>query len=204
MLNKICKIIIITFFICSFSAINVFSAQSPYKASGYLPDDVGDESEEKDIVAVSWSVDKNLQYMSIYTYRLEHEGDWNYSINIEGDSNPLQVDVYCQNANQTVTLYDTVTNKVLYSSTTIWAESSVSYVKLPIEDIVSSIGSGYEFNFNVVSGDDYAPDTGYIKISTIPTYPWEGNIVLLLFPLIGFALVKKKKLHIFKIKGLIR
>ena len=199
---KVYRFVLITFLIIAFSATVVFGGTSTTSPNnGHISDMVGDNLDpSKDVVALSWNIDKSFSTMSLYVYRLSNEGDWNYSINIISGVKRLRIDVECINDTdnmfvsvQTISLYDAMTNTLPYRSTTQWFLGVFSYVQIPFSYITDSVQSGFEFDFNVVSEDDLAPDYGYIKISTIPTYPWYLNFSLLIFPLVGVYIFKKRK-----------
>lgn len=179
--------------------------------NGYLSDAVGDDTPEQDIVAISWNINKKNTVLNLYTYRLSNEGDWIYSIDLFGDLNPVHADVECKcitdengevlESTQKITLYDATTGDYLWSSTSQWFLGPVSYVQIPLTYIVSSTVSGYEFNFLVTSNTDISPDSGYIKISTVPIYPYYFNFVLLIFPFLGILFYKYKKSNYKKLRS---
>ncbi|MBC7765570.1 MAG: hypothetical protein H7Y41_03710 [Hyphomonadaceae bacterium] len=161
-----------------------------------LKDTMNDEKNDLDIQFIKWFPDNNTKTLFLNCERNQSAPDWQFEVQFKSDLGDRKAIVNNDSATglTTVKLYDS-SGSVVYSTSGNWQDSGKDpkqvEFSLPYEYLVGNMQWGYEMKMRFQSGTDYCPDSGFVTVSTISTYPYPFLVIALLLVLFLPFVIKK-------------
>lgn len=164
-----------------------------------IEDKVGDARKKSvDIEKAKWYLDqeKNQIYLNVHRSNISwFDINWNFYVDIYGDSKyrgEINYDSFWGYVKFSI---KDKKNKTVYMREGYWGEiffgKQVEF-GFPVNVVVKAPESGYEVNMVIISGKDRLPDSGYLKVSSISTYP-SINIIFFIILVSVIYWIRKRK-----------